>query len=251
MYSEEELIKVAKQKGIECYDAIFNDDEINMITVHVNFDELINFAKERNIKEVFYKFDYSSAEVLSITDETIRKTMARIDVPYKEICEIIEAKINEYNNKVEKLDFSKPHALTVFCIYQGHKIGIFETDLWFFDEGVMFPEDALKTIVAENNELVKEYVIQKEAESIKIKEEFHQYLLNDEEFHKCTNSSLRTSYVMKLYKDEKHKNFKNAFIKGTDYQRYNEYAEFVDMVWREYKEDLKKKKNNPYLNSSK
>lgn len=114
----------------------------------------------------------------------------------------------------------------------------------------MLPEDALENIISKNEDLIKEYILEKEEESKKIKEEFHQYLLNDEKFHKCTNASLRTTYRMELYKDKEHQNFKKAFIRGTDYQRHNEYDEFIEMVWREYKESLKKKSHSPYLNYS-
>jgi hypothetical protein len=248
MYSEKELIKMFEEDGLECYNTSFDDE--NIIMIDIGLEGILKFAKKRKLKEVFYRFDYSSKEVLSITEEDMRRTMEKVDIPYEEICNVIAPMTEEYNAKVAKLDFTKPHSLTVFGLYQGQKIGIFESDFWFFEEEVTFPEEAIKLIVAENEDLIKKHVIEKEEQSIKIKEEFHQYLLNDEKFHKCTNASLRTTYKMELYKDNEHQNLKKAFIKGTEYQCYNEYAEFIEMVWREYKENLKKKSNSPYLNYS-
>jgi len=248
MNSEKELIKMVEEYGLDCYSASFDDE--NIIMIDADLEEIIKFAEKRELKEVFYRFDYSSQEVLSISKEDMRRTMEKVDAPYEEIGNVIAPMIKEYNSKVEKLDFTKPHSRTVFCLYQGQRIGIFESDFWFFEEEVTFPEEAIKLIIAENEDIIKKHVIEKEEQSIKIKEEFHQYLLNDEKFHKCTNASLRTTYKMELYKDNEHQNFKKAFIRGTEYQCYNEYAEFIEMVWREYKENLKKKSNSPYLNYS-
>lgn len=248
MYSEKELIRIVEENGIDCYNTSFDDEDI--ITIDADLEGIIKFSKKRELKEIFYRFDYSSQEILSISREDMKRTMEKVDVPYEEICNVIAPMIEEYNSKVAKLDFTKPHSLTAFCLYQGQRIGIFETDFWFFEEDVTFPEEAIKLIIAENEEMIKKHVIEKEDQSIKIKEEFHQYLLNDEKFHKCTNASLRTTYKMELYKDNEHQNFKKAFIRGTEYQRYNEYAEFIEGIWREYKENLKKKSNSPYLNYS-
>lgn len=248
MYSEKELIRIVEENGIDCYNTSFDDEDI--ITIDADLEGIIKFSKKRELKEIFYRFDYSSQEILSISREDMKRTMEKVDVPYEEICNVIAPMIEEYNSKVAKLDFTKPHSLTAFCLYQGQRIGIFETDFWFFEEDVTFPEEAIKLIIAENEEIIKKHVFEKEDQSIKIKEEFHQYLLNDEKFHKCTNASLRTTYKMELYKDNEHQKFKKAFIRGTEYQRYNEYAEFIEMVWREYKENLKKKSHSPYLNYS-
>lgn len=247
MHSEEELIKIVEKENLDCFKLSFDyEDNDDIIMLDVALEEIIKFAKKRNIKELFYKFNYSSKEVLSITEENMKRTMEKVDVPYKEIWEVIKPIVEEYNDKVSKLDFSRPHSLLIFSLYQGQRIGIFETNLWFLENEVMLPEYALENIVSKNEDLIKKYILEKEDESKEIEEEFHQYLLNDEKFHKCTNASLRTTYAMELYRDKDHQNFKKAFIKGTDYQRYNQYAEFIEMVWKEYKEILKKERLNFY-----
>lgn len=247
MYSEEELIEIVEKEGLDCFKLSFDyEDNEDIIMLEVDIEEIIKFAKERSIKELFYKLNYSSEEVLSITEENMKRTMEKVDSSYKEIWEVIKPRVDEYNDKVSKLDFSKPHSLLIFCLYQGQRIGMFETDLWFLENNVMLPEYALENIVSQNQDVIGKYVLEKEDQSKIIKEEFYQYLLNDEKFHKCTNSSLRTTYTDELYKDKDHQKFKEAFIKGTNYQRYNQYAEFVEMVWKEYKEILKKEKLNFY-----
>lgn len=247
MYSEKELIKTVKKQELDCFKLSFDyEDNEDIIMLEVGIEEIIKFAKERSIKELFYKFNYSSEEVLSITEENMKRTMEKVDSSYKEVWEVIKPRVDEYNDKVSKLDFSKPHSLLIFCLYQGQRIGMFETDLWFLENNVMLPEYALENIVSENEDVIGKYVLEKEDQSKIIKEEFYQYLLNDEKFHKCTNSSLRTAYTDELYKDKDHQKFKKAFIKGTDYQRYNQYAEFVEMVWKEYKEILRKERLNFY-----
>lgn len=94
----------------------------------------------------------------------------------------------------------------------------------------MLPKYAIDNIVAENEDLINDYIESKQ------KERFREYLLSDEKFGKCSNKSLRNNYALELYKDEKHKHFSKAFINGTDYQRFNEFGQFVEMVWRERKE---------------
>lgn len=247
MYSEEELIEIVEKEGLDCFKLSFDyEDNEEIIMLEVGIEEIIKFAKERSIKELFYKFNYSSKEVLSITEENMKRTMEKVDSPYKEIWEVIKPIVNEYNDKVSKLDFSKPHSLLIFCLYEGQRIGVFETDLWFLEYNVMLPEYALENIVSENQEVIRKHVVEKEEKSKIVKEEFYQYLLNDEKFHKCTNASLRTTYKMELYKDKDHQKFQEAFINGTDYQRHNEYDEFIEMVWKEYKEILRKEKLNFY-----
>lgn len=237
MYSEEELIKKIKKENLDCFKLSDDyEEEDKIIMLDSDLDELIEFAKKRSIGELFYKFAYTSEEVLSITEESMKRTLEKVNMPYKEICEIIQPMVEEYNKKVAKLDFSKPHSLLVFCLYQGRRIGVCEVDLWFIDEQIMLPKYAIDNIVAENEDLINEYIESKQKESELIKEEFREYLLSDEKFGKCSNKSLRSNYALELYKDEKHKHFRKAFINGTDYQRFNEFGQFVEMVWRERKE---------------
>ncbi len=102
MNSEKELIKMVEEDGLDCYSASFDDE--NIIMIDADLEEIIKFAKKRELKEVFYRFDYSSQEVLSISKEDMRRTMEKVDAPYEEICNVIAPMIKEYNSKVEKLD---------------------------------------------------------------------------------------------------------------------------------------------------
>lgn len=179
--------------------------------------------------------------MLLITEEDMRRKSESVDIPYEEIVEVIKPQIDEYNDRVSELDFSRPHSVLIFCIYQGKQIGIFEANLWFFDNQVMLPKGALEIIVDENKNKIYSYINRKENESKIIKDEFHQFLLGDDKFHGCTNAKLRKSYIKHMWDNEEYKRFKNAFIKGNNFERYSEYFDFVEMVWREYKEILKKK----------
>jgi hypothetical protein len=236
MYLEKELINMIENNGLDSYNSTF--DEGNMIVIDADLDEIIKFSKKRNIKELFYRFEYANESELLITDDT----KGNLDIPYEEIYDIIKPMINEYNDKVSKLDFFKPCSLKIFCIYQGQRIGIIETDYRFVNEDITFPEDALDLIVVKNSDLIKNRIVEKEEESETIRKEFRKYLLNDEKFCKCTNVSLRKNYTMELYNDKEHEKFKEAFISEISHPRQNfiQYLDFVEIVWKEYKDNSKK-----------
>ena len=100
MNSEKELIKMVEEYGLDCYSASFDDE--NIIMIDADLEEIIKFAEKRELKEVFYRFDYSSQEVLSISKEDMRRTMEKVDAPYEEIGNVISIAIFKYPKEQAK-----------------------------------------------------------------------------------------------------------------------------------------------------
>ena len=154
----------------------------------------------------------------------------------EEIKDEINKRIEAHNKTINDIDFSEPWIFYVYFIHEGLTVSYAAYNSKY--EGLESSEEALERIQSEVLEIYDDKKIQeirlelnKKAE--KELEAVTSLLLNDEEFHKCTNHALRMKYMTKL--KISHPEFESK-IKEAGYFKPSMYA---DEVYRIYKDSLK------------
>lgn len=227
MLEKEALVNKLTSLNLDVYET--ETDVIQERAIQLsNLEELCRFLQKHSISTVFFHYSYVSAETLEISAEVIETL--RVD---NEILELMEEKFLEYNMDVYSLDFDKPCMLSVFVTHQGFMYYIEEEDFWFVEEGYGEPKTMAKLLVNEYfDEIVKIREMSKE-KRIDGREKLRQRLLEDKDFHKCTNNQLRRAYANKLYNDDP--KVKELFY-SPKYGIYDiPFNVFIETVWKEYK----------------
>ncbi len=231
MFTKEQLIVVLNSMGLDVYETLSDVDPDNSIELQ-NFDEFCRFIKNHQIDTVYYHFSYILPECLQIDDDTTN------NLKFKDyMIETLSEEIENYNNSVLKLDFSKPYSLSLYCAYQNFIYFIEEDDYWFKDEGFDTPEKAVINLAdkyIEKIEIAKSEMEQKRKYEL---EKLRTQILKDEDFHKCTNEQLRRAYANRLFKDNS--TLQNLFFSKNDGYFDFTVQSFIDKIWKEYKTSTK------------
>ena len=227
MLSKEQLLEKLSMMGLDVYETISDVIEDTSIQL-VNFEELCRFIKNHNIDTVFYHYSYVDEENLQIDDEILEKVR-----PGKIMLELMEQEIEEYNESVCKLDFSKPYWLSVYFTYQNFMYYI-EEDYWFQEEGFETPKLALINIMSKYLDKAVEMQDASKVERQRGREKLREQILNDEEFYRCTNQRLRGTYITSLLADNAEL---QALFRTPEGRLYDIMAvDFIEIIWKDYKE---------------
>lgn len=235
MIEEKELLNKMKREGINCF-AVTSPKELdrdNMIYLENNdIDEFIKFVKLNNIKSIFYKYYTFNSDLFYITEELAED----ID---DDVIKLIKNDIEEWNRKIDEVDFDIPVEVFIFCMYESHYITInYQNEFW---DNQMSAKEKLLELLESNANKVNDIIEERENEKENLKEKLKEYILNDDEFKICTNKSLRKNYMYELYRRKDIEEFKdlfwqeNGYFKGTD-----PAVSFIELVWRTYKDNQRK-----------
>lgn len=221
MLTKKQLIDKFSEMNINCYEVLSDINEETAFRL-TNFEQLCLFANNHNIDAVFYRFEYASAEDLEITDSLLDEL--EMDL---EIRTVMRFDFEKYNNDVRKLDFGRPHMLSVFCLYQGHIIYIKELDYWYRDIGYYHPQTMVWSLI-ENNTMLK---MVRESR----REELRRRILADPQFHECADENMMRHYAVLLNNSDE--SVRKLFF-APGFGCYDITAiEFVENIWHEYKVD--------------
>ncbi len=237
MILENELKDKLKEASINCFSVMVKDEEkLNLNLQSNNLDELIEFAKVNDIKTIFYAYSFFDKKEFIIDEEDV--FMLDKDV-YKQI----KSDIKKHNEKVNKLDFTKPASVDIFCIYEGGCVSICEFDLWIEDLNIISGEDRLDELVEECRDIIEKKKEEKEKETESLRQEFRDYIINDDKFKICTNQNLRKEYMRTVFYNEEAKKYKKLFVRGgafgNDMVDVGRFFDFIEMIWREQKNQVK------------
>lgn len=244
MIAEDKLLEVLEKENIYAFKADVDLDYEKFILLQSeSIDELIKFAKVNNINSIFYNYIYYSEydykfdleEVELNTDEDIFK--------------LIKKDISDHNEKIDKIDFSKPRVAVIYVVYQGEKIGLMIIDYWLEeDEEILERDDQLECFIEKYEDILQEKKQKEEEQLDDLKMEFEEYLLSDREFFNCTNQTLRKHYMKTVFDNSTAIKYKSIFMKPTRFgDRLLDNTSlwiFVEMVWKKYKSNMYKYKNN-------
>ena len=224
----EELIKSIENSGLLHKKVDYSSEECVIQLADPNLQTLLDFAKMFDRKMVFYQYFYLSKDDFIFTNtETDRRG--------NELFRPVQKYLLEHNKRMESTDFSKPLALTVFCLFEGHSVGITITDP-IMAELTAYSKDNIKDKL---QDIADDSYKKKEAERIEenrvLREELSEKILKDPEFSKMKNATLREKYLDDLL--DKPENAKYAGIFETSYSgRRFGTKDFITLVWSKYRE---------------
>lgn len=230
MRTEKQLLQILNDNGIDYYEMASEINEDVAIQL-VDFEQLCLFVKKHNIDTVFYRFEYSSADGLQITEEAIAEL--HID---DEIIAVMQKDFDDYNRSVGNLDFSRPYLLSVGCLYQGQMVFIMESDYWFEDWGYGHPKKMAISMIEEKLEDIESKKEEAYLEREEKRDQLRERLLADPNFHKCTNKELRRSYTQKLCNADN--SIQDLFYSPKHGIYDIMIGAFIEEVWKEYKASL-------------
>lgn len=123
-------------------------------------------------------------------------------------------------------------------MFNGVIFKVTEYNFWFTEYGFELPQTKLMQILDENLEGAERTAKELSKNRELARKELKEKIFNDEEFHKCTNNSMRRGYINKLLKNEEY--YKLFYRKnGAVYDILE--SNFIEDIWREYKATIKKK----------
>ena len=203
-----------------------------------SFEKLQNFMSDQNINTIFFAKYYDSYENYIITEETFRKSRRYFDY---NIIDIISDDIDKYNKEILKIDFNKPCAVIIACIFQGQYCFVYLEDDKSFDENKLIgAEEKLYEIIEKNMKKIESKKMENKKIIEELKKEVRDIILKDEKFLLCTNKQLRKNYRRNLFKKElgnHYKPLKDLWTSDAPVGVYTDAIDFVEMIWKEIKQN--------------
>ncbi len=234
LMSEEEVRKQWQEKSnLPISNVLYGDlNETTSAVIDLySLDDLFKYASSNNINTLFYTCNFIRKESLEIQTSTfVHLQLSRGIIP------IVEKEILDYNEKLSRLDFSKPTTVIIYCIYNGAVIKYFEQEEWFVEDGFDYPEDACAKIVSECEERITTAIEDDEKHVQEGREKLADFLVSDPEFQMCTNKTLRGKYIREFINSNKYD--KSLFFRKEGGWIDYSFDTFVEYVWKKYKKDM-------------
>lgn len=229
MISENELVKILKDNGItplKCIDAL---NERAVVLADNNINALISYAKDNNVKYIFYEYSYEEKEDYIIDKDYI---MTQFPDSFNEFYKIASNDISKHNKNVNEIDFEQPYLMEAFCIHQGAYVLTRQHVDWV--ENLLDAENMVRELRLKYNKQVDELRLKTETENEKhnelIREELRDKILSDEAFSRCTNQKMRRYYIEDLLKRTENKKYIEPFKTIGDFYMGRAVA-FVEDLW--------------------
>ncbi len=150
MQKEQELLEQFNKENINVYRLTEFIETENKIKLD-GIEELIRFAHDNNINNMFYFYYYLKGHGLLIDEQVINRF--HLD---SEVLTILKDEIMEYNIKISKQDYSKPVGVIVYCMYNGMILEVEDNDC-IVGVDIEAPEDACKRIIDSHLEEIALY----------------------------------------------------------------------------------------------
>lgn len=200
MYTAEQIRSALRAENISVYETHFCfDEDVDIVLKDDNIEDFIIFAKENQIRSVFYCFAYYDEDVFKIADDDAPSPN---EYPYG--WDLVEAEFEKrfreeqriFNRKIDSLNFKRPFALSVFCIFNGVQVGIFQKESWI-DE-IPEKEECLTSLKEVCDALYEQALAREHAKEQADKAEVMALVMahldSTDDWHACTNQRLRRSY---------------------------------------------------------
>lgn len=154
MLNEIELINIFKKDNINCFE--FDKEKSKEIFSNgfklMKLDEFIKFIISNSIKNVFFNFSYYNKNDYLINNNKIKEIYKEVYTEIHKNIEYIEPslflnnpdeidinedllnkiknRVESYNERFEKIDFSKAYKSIIFCKFKDDYFYIEDNDLW-------------------------------------------------------------------------------------------------------------------------
>lgn len=152
-----------------------------------------------------------------VSEKSLISNMSREGIS----CFKVELAINIVDNNSIILKNNDINVLIEFMKLNNIKSAFYE--YYFYEELI---ENNYGILESKRNE----HLLKEES----LKEESKKYVLNDENFKKCTNEKLRRSYLYSVFNSEEVMKYKRVFIGPRGIANAIAYN-LIELLWREYK----------------
>jgi len=224
---EDELLGIILKKGLTAQSVLIYPKEQEIMLNSSDLQVIIDFAIAFDIRMLFYDYHYLYKEDYIFKD--INKN--RYGIPTHSV---IQNLFREHNEKMDSIDFSVPLGLSVFCLYEGHSVSILLTDPQMLKLSRNSLEEIEINIYNSNEESISKLKSENNKAREKLCDELINIILDDSEFKKRTNQSLRELYLDELLLKEENKKF-NKIFQSDDFGTYHNYKTFLSKVSLEQK----------------
>ncbi|MEL7672046.1 hypothetical protein [Methanobacterium sp.] len=230
MIIEKIVIDKLAENDIDTFEVDTSDSQLEtLITLkNSNVEEFLRFIKSHNITTVFYNKAFYDPDIFKITDQVI----SRLD---DDLLKLLAYEIDNYNIQIDDIDFSRPIQITYFALYQGQKVGFFESDYWHLDEGLLLGKEKYLDLI-ESYECAIDDVLERRKETEeKLKSDLETLIYEDEQFLLCTNQRLRLSYIQQLLNKKNLVQYRELFTHGSEFINPRTAQNYIDLVWKKLK----------------
>ncbi|AEB63145.1 hypothetical protein [Bacillus amyloliquefaciens] len=185
----------------------------------------LDFHKHVDNRLLFYTYDYEEKEDYYIPEEY------HTWFEDSEIQRLLSGKINEYNKKLDDINFDQPSELIMFYVKDGFVFynTTIREEIFELSDG----DTVGYSLVEEVGDAIPEEKImeirEKQKKALDQKtQEIKDNIFNDPEFKNATNANLRRSYASRYFKDhpEECELLRAAHIPP---------ILFVEKIWKEFK----------------
>lgn len=226
-YTKKELTTIIENNGLHLIECDTFSKLGIVVLDGLDIIPLITYAQQNSIKHIFYRYLYSDREFFLVDMEH--------STGY--IYTIAKEEILLNNNKINKLDFTKPALLEVFCLHNGVCIMMNFEAPWM--EGLLKKEDYLEMLKKKHTDLLNVQQKKQEEYEERIKSELREFLLNNKEFQMCTNQNLRKAFFDKVIQQKENEKFKIPFTNSNGRFSLWDALNYVDLVWAIFKSSKK------------
>ena len=235
MITEGKLLESLEKESLYAFKTDVDLDYKNFILLKSeSLEELIKFVKVNNINSIFYDYIYYSKDSYKFDLEEVKLYTEEY------IFKLIKKDIISHNKKIDKIDFSKPKVFIIYAIYQSQKVGIMIMDYWLEDDEILETEEQLECFMEKYDDVIYEIKQKDEAKFDDLRKEFEEFLLNDDDFLRCTNQSLRRHYMKSVFDKAGAYKYKSAFLMstrvGSSIVNTSLLWIHIDSAWKKYKQ---------------
>lgn len=229
-----EIKEKFEKKKISFYEVGLSVDTVKSGIQFPEIEAFCEFVHKQKIDVVFGCEYFDNPFDYIITEEMIKRDVIRF--MEFDIMDIIEKDVNHHNQEVMKINFNKPSAIVIACIFNSQFCYVYIEDETLDENVLVSSKEKLKEIVEKNQSNIgkREEETKKIVEKLKI--ELKERIVNDEKFWLCTNKHLRYVYIRDLVKKELDNHFnplKDCWESDAPVGVYTDAIDFVEMIWKE------------------
>ncbi|MBO4939688.1 MAG: hypothetical protein J6D30_01480 [Clostridia bacterium] len=208
--------------------AVPKENEIILSTTYLK--SIVDYAQKQKLNHIFYRYMLGDKNSFSFFGGR-----SRIDA---DLSRVARNEINEYYDKINTIDFTKPAFLELFCLDHGVAITVRLTAPWF--EDLITANEFVAELEEKYSDVLNATKEQRSSQRENIREELKTILLENAEFALCTNQNLRREFMRKFLTQPENKRFQSSFLDDTGYLDSYAVSNFADLVYALYKQSKKR-----------
>ena len=231
IYNFSKVENILKENGVKALSTYIPFKLVENSILILELDDFMSFMTDNQINQVFLYEHWVEADDYKITDDTFKELgVSRYSLEY------LLKDIDEYNKMLDDVEFDVPSMVLLMFLWNGQRFyHSLYNEVLLGDNVLLSAEDKLADMIMLNENNIIDANNKRHKEIEKQQKEFKNYLVNDDEFKKCTNQRMRRNFIIEIVKtDIVPKELKSYWMNCNGFLFQSAY-DFIEMVWRELK----------------